>query len=59
MLLWGKQILNSALKMLVYANKQDLRMVDAIFFFLPPKEAQGKVRQSQGRAAANNFAFLR
>ena len=23
--------------------------------FLPPKEAQGKVRQSQGRAAANNF----
>ena len=27
------------------------------FFFLPPKEAQGKVRQSQGRAAANNFAF--
>ena len=27
--------------------------------FLPPKEAQGKVRQSQGRAAANNFAFLR
>ena len=26
-------------------------------FFLPPKEAQGKVRQSQGRAAANNFAF--
>ena len=28
------------------------------FFFLPPKEAQGKVRQSQGRAAANNFAFI-
>ena len=27
--------------------------------FLPPKEAQGKVRQSQGRAAANNFAFSR
>ena len=27
--------------------------------FLPPKEAQGKVRQSQERAAANNFAFLR
>ena len=27
--------------------------------FLPPKEAQGKVRQSQGRAVANNFAFLR
>ena len=26
--------------------------------FLPPEEAQGKVRQSQGRAAANNFAFL-
>ena len=25
---------------------------------LPPKEAQGKVRQSQGRAAANNFAEL-
>ena len=46
--LWGKQILNSALKK---------RMVDANF--LPPKEAQGKVRQSQGRAAANNFAFSR
>ena len=29
-------------------------MVDANF--LPPKEAQGKVRQSQGRAATNNFA---
>ena len=27
--------------------------------FLPPKDAQGKVRQSQGRAPANNFAFLR
>ena len=27
--------------------------------FLPPKEAQGKVRQSQGRAAAKNFAFSR
>ena len=27
--------------------------------FLPPKEAQGKVRQSQGRAPANNFAFSR
>ena len=27
--------------------------------FLPPKEAQGKVRQSQGRAEANNFAFSR
>ena len=26
--------------------------------FLPPKEAQGKVRQSQGMAPANNFAFL-
>ena len=26
-------------------------------FFLPPKEAQGKVRQSQGRATANNFGF--
>ena len=29
--------------------------------FLPPKEAQGKVwgkvRQSRGRAPANNFAF--
>ena len=25
--------------------------------FLPPKEAQAKVRQSQGRAAANNFAL--
>ena len=25
--------------------------------FWPPKGAQGKVRQSQGRAAANNFAF--
>ena len=25
--------------------------------FLPPKEAQGKVRQSQGRDAANNIAF--
>ena len=25
--------------------------------FLPPKEAQGKVRQSQGRPAANIFAF--
>ena len=25
--------------------------------FLPPKEVQGKVTQSQGRAAANNFAF--
>ena len=25
--------------------------------FLLPKEAQGKVRQSQGRAPANNFAF--
>ena len=23
--------------------------------FLPPKEAQGKVKQSRGRAAANNF----
>ena len=33
-------------------------MVDA-FFFLPPKEAQGKVRQNQGRAAVNNFAFSR
>ena len=33
-------------------------MVNAIFF-LPPKEAQGKVRQSQGRAAANNFVFSR
>ena len=32
-LLWGKLILNSALKMLIYANKQNLRMVDAIFFF--------------------------
>ena len=35
-------------------------MVDANF--LPPKdmkEAQGKVRQSQGRAAANSFAFSR
>ena len=28
-------------------------------FFLQPKEVQGKARQSQGRAAANNFAFLR
>ena len=28
-------------------------MVDANF--LPPKEAQGRVRQSQGKAAANNF----
>ena len=27
------------------------------FVFLPPKEPQGKVRQSQGRATANNFAF--
>ena len=27
--------------------------------FLPPKEAQGKVRQSQGKAPANNFAFSR
>ena len=26
---------------------------------LPPKEAQGKVRQSQGRAPANNFALSR
>ena len=26
--------------------------------FLPPKEAQGKVRQSQGRAPANNFALI-
>ena len=25
--------------------------------FLTPKEAQGKIRQSQGRAAAKNFAF--
>ena len=33
-------------------------MVDAKFF-LPPKEAQGKVRQSQGMGAANNFAFSR
>ena len=31
----------------------------SIQIFLPPKEAQGEVRQSQGRAAANNFAFLR
>ena len=31
-LLWGKQILNSALKMLIYANKQYLRKVDANFF---------------------------
>ena len=31
-LLWGKQILNSALKMLIYANEQNLRMVDANFF---------------------------
>ena len=31
-LLWGKQILNSALKMLIYANWQNLRMVDANFF---------------------------
>ena len=29
------------------------------FFFLPPKEALGRVRQSQGRVAANNFAFSR
>ena len=28
-----------------------------VFFFLPPKEAQGKVRQGQGRAAANKFAL--
>ena len=27
--------------------------------FLPPKEAQGEVRKSQGKAAANNFAFSR
>ena len=27
--------------------------------FLPPKEAQGKVGQSQGRAPTNNFAFSR
>ena len=27
--------------------------------FLPPKEVQGKVRQSQGRTAANNFALAR
>ena len=27
--------------------------------FLPPKETQGKVRQSQERAVANNFAFSR
>ena len=27
--------------------------------FVPPKEAEGKVRQSQGRAAAKNFAFSR
>ena len=25
--------------------------------FLPPKDAQGKVRQNQGRAVANNFAL--
>ena len=31
-LLWGKQILNSTLKMLIYAYKQDLRMVDANSF---------------------------
>ena len=56
-LLWGKHILNSALKMLIYANQQNLCMVDANF--LPPKVAQGKVRQSQGRAAANNVVFSR
>ena len=28
----GKQILNSTLKMLIYAIKQNLRMVDANFF---------------------------
>ena len=27
--------------------------------FLPPKEVQGKVRQSQGRAVANNFLSFR
>ena len=43
--------------MLIYANKQNLRMVDANF--LPPKEAQCKVTQSQGRAAAKNFSFSR
>ena len=26
--------------------------------FLPPKEAQPKVRQSHGNAVENNFAFL-
>ena len=31
-LLWGKQNLNSALKMLIYANKQNLRLVDANCF---------------------------
>ena len=55
----GKHILNSALKMLIYANKQNSRMVDAIFLPQWPKEAQGKVRQSQERAAANNIAFSR
>ena len=33
-------------------------MVDANFF-ATKKEAQGKVRQSQGRAPAINFAFSR
>ena len=51
----GKTNFEQRPKMLIYANWQNLRMVDAIFF-LPPKEAQGKVRQSQGRAVANNFA---
>ena len=43
--------------MLIYANYQNLGMVDANF--LPPKKRKVKVRQSQGRAAANNFAFSR
>ena len=56
-LLWGKQILNSALKCLFMLISRTCAW--SMQIFLPPKEAQGKVRQSQGRAAANSFAFSR
>ena len=53
----GRQILKSALKMLIYANSQNLRMVDAKLF-CHQKKRNVKFKQSQGRTAANNFALV-
>ena len=39
----GKQILNNALRMLIYANQQNLRMVDANFFFCHQKKLKVKL----------------